>query len=633
MSDPLSVAASVAGLLTAAQMTSAAISKLVSTKKSGSSEINDIKTTVDTLRPVVQQVQLLLLNQAKIHPERAAMILFEEIALTLTELVRVFSDLKKCIEGLDADQKLGWLDSVRWLSKADELKGYLQRLEKGKSSLILMISIVTTKSTFAAETAVGELRTMWVQSNQEMSERMARMEKMMARSVLVGGNDSGSIFSKDIVSDATVVASTNPTIHPALGFSFDDDLQTSWVYKRAKAHATRPFSIASSTQLTQSWSILSALSLSQISNIAVQALPIFESDLHNSNLYSFGDAEMDGLLASSPSNMQKHKRSTSEGWRSQIRSRLTQSGPKLTLTTQAGSNVETITLPRGLRLLGRSPTVSSRKPLRKADISEPILLSSSAYEGVLTQTSSKAQPLELVVTAPAADVTLEGNNEQVPQIHIASDAGSVTPADTTDTDNDSYVETGSNVAKDAPKLEVDIGEKWTPPNLDMLEFQMDDLKSRTFEDRRNHHKTRWQPPLDPFYPNPSSSAMPMDDEVDGDIDTGIPEYNVLYIAASLFQFNIRNHMEAGWPYLSYQAGEIFDVVAEKGELWLAKSQDDPSNQVGWIWSKHFVPLARDDVEDGKKQIVPSKSKSRIPRKIKSRDSRASSDSGFDFGFR
>ncbi|KAI1341593.1 hypothetical protein F5Y15DRAFT_361561 [Xylariaceae sp. FL0016] len=71
-------------------------------------------------------------------------------------------------------------------------------------------------------------------------------------------------------------------------------------------------------------------------------------------------------------------------------------------------------------------------------------------------------------------------------------------------------------------------------------------------------------------------------------------YNVLWLAASLFEFNIETTKhEAGYPYLTYQAGEIFDVIAEKGELWLAKNQDDPSNVVGWLWSKHFAKLADD----------------------------------------
>ncbi|KAI1498262.1 hypothetical protein F5X99DRAFT_336267 [Biscogniauxia marginata] len=71
-------------------------------------------------------------------------------------------------------------------------------------------------------------------------------------------------------------------------------------------------------------------------------------------------------------------------------------------------------------------------------------------------------------------------------------------------------------------------------------------------------------------------------------------YNVLWLAASLFEFNIETTKhEAGYPYLTYQAGEIFDVIAEKGELWLAKNQDDPNSEVGWLWSKHFARLADD----------------------------------------
>ncbi|KAK0618359.1 hypothetical protein B0T17DRAFT_495921 [Bombardia bombarda] len=72
----------------------------------------------------------------------------------------------------------------------------------------------------------------------------------------------------------------------------------------------------------------------------------------------------------------------------------------------------------------------------------------------------------------------------------------------------------------------------------------------------------------------------------------IDTYRVLWLAASLFEFNIETtKIEAGYPYLTYQAGEIFDVLAEKGELWLAKNQDDKRHLVGWIWSKHFAKLA------------------------------------------
>ena len=70
------------------------------------------------------------------------------------------------------------------------------------------------------------------------------------------------------------------------------------------------------------------------------------------------------------------------------------------------------------------------------------------------------------------------------------------------------------------------------------------------------------------------------------------EPNVIFLAASVYEFNIDHaRREAGFPYLTYSAGEIFDVLGEKGELWLARNQDDRTKLVGWIWNKHFVKLA------------------------------------------
>lgn len=99
--------------------------------------------------------------------------------------------------------------------------------------------------------------------------------------------------------------------------------------------------------------------------------------------------------------------------------------------------------------------------------------------------------------------------------------------------------------------------------------------------------------------NPSSffsSAMPMSNSPM--MDRSLPglgvgdEPQVLFTAASVYEFNIdRSRQECGIPYLTYVAGEIFDVIAERGELWLARNQDDSTRQVGWIWHKHFAKLA------------------------------------------
>jgi hypothetical protein len=69
--------------------------------------------------------------------------------------------------------------------------------------------------------------------------------------------------------------------------------------------------------------------------------------------------------------------------------------------------------------------------------------------------------------------------------------------------------------------------------------------------------------------------------------TGPP---ALFCAASLYDFDIESRTEGGYPYLTYVCGDIFDVIGEKGELWLARNQDDTTHTVGWIWNKHFANL-------------------------------------------
>ncbi|PUU75547.1 hypothetical protein B9Z19DRAFT_1131149 [Tuber borchii] len=65
----------------------------------------------------------------------------------------------------------------------------------------------------------------------------------------------------------------------------------------------------------------------------------------------------------------------------------------------------------------------------------------------------------------------------------------------------------------------------------------------------------------------------------------------IFVVASLYEFNIdKQRREGGFPYLTYVQGEIFDVVGTKGEIWLAKNQDDEHGELGWIWCKHFARL-------------------------------------------
>lgn len=103
-----------------------------------------------------------------------------------------------------------------------------------------------------------------------------------AMSMVTKRLDTSSFMSAD---DATIREPERlvTTVAPVIGtdsmnFAFDDDLQNSRVYQWVKNHGC-DYSLISSAVRTQSWSIFSGISLSEISLLSVIALPLELSDL------------------------------------------------------------------------------------------------------------------------------------------------------------------------------------------------------------------------------------------------------------------------------------------------------------------------------------------------------------------
>ena len=141
--DPLSVTMAIVGLLTASHQISSAIGNLVSKSKSAPKEIQDVKSTVDTIRSVLIQLQMLLLGRAQVDRQRTSLILVEQIVITLSACVATFSELDAFVGTLDSDAMLGLMDRIRWATKTSTIKEHLQKLEMHKSSLTLMLTILT----------------------------------------------------------------------------------------------------------------------------------------------------------------------------------------------------------------------------------------------------------------------------------------------------------------------------------------------------------------------------------------------------------------------------------------------------------------------------------------------------------
>lgn len=141
--DPLSVTMAIVGLLTATYQISSSIGNLVSESKSAPEEIKNVKSTVDTIRSVLLQLQMLLLGRVKVDRERTSLILVDQIVITLSACVATFSELDVFLGSLASDAKLGIMDRIRWGTKTSTIDEHLQKLERHKSSLTLMMTILT----------------------------------------------------------------------------------------------------------------------------------------------------------------------------------------------------------------------------------------------------------------------------------------------------------------------------------------------------------------------------------------------------------------------------------------------------------------------------------------------------------
>jgi hypothetical protein len=136
--DPLSVAMSILGLLQAAKNISETLQPLIKKAANAPKEIKDMKSSVDTIRTVLSQLQMILVGKSQVNRNRTALILVEQIVVTLSACVTTFSDLDVFVETLGTDEKMGLLNRMRWLTKTSTIKEHMQKLEVHKSTLTLM---------------------------------------------------------------------------------------------------------------------------------------------------------------------------------------------------------------------------------------------------------------------------------------------------------------------------------------------------------------------------------------------------------------------------------------------------------------------------------------------------------------
>jgi Fungal N-terminal domain of STAND proteins len=155
--DPLSVMASVVGLLTAAGTVSSILSTFASSMKDVPRLIDHVLSEVKEVEIFLSAIQKFLLGIASAPRRRIALIQLDQLIVTLTEAVLTFSELEALVTPLAAKSKTSSMERLKWAWKEDAVSNIMQRLQRHKSSLSLMLNIVQWFDSLSNGTISAEL--------------------------------------------------------------------------------------------------------------------------------------------------------------------------------------------------------------------------------------------------------------------------------------------------------------------------------------------------------------------------------------------------------------------------------------------------------------------------------------------
>ncbi|KAI0862365.1 Pleckstrin homology domain-containing protein [Xylaria cubensis] len=338
--DPLSVTASVAGLLTAAHEVAKLLGPYVSASRETPSIVAHVRDETESTRTVLIGLQTLVRELSGRFSRGGALVGVDQVVAILTSGVLLFAELEGAVQGLVAacpsplaegesterisgilglsptQHRLPLWARMKWASQEESLRPLLARLQGFKVSVTVVLTLLQCDSDHRAQQLQMELAanvSALLESNYELSRRMVHLEdafdlqtirsRQSIMSVLETGRPEakgGGVVvgaSPAEVKETILSAAAQQPVHPpgettSLGpesvlrsvFEFESDLETSRVYRRVQRD-TMDFSFRSSIAHTHAWSTLSGFSLADISVLSVIALPLDLEDIANRNHY------------------------------------------------------------------------------------------------------------------------------------------------------------------------------------------------------------------------------------------------------------------------------------------------------------------------------------------------------------
>ncbi|KAK3372908.1 hypothetical protein B0T24DRAFT_621696 [Lasiosphaeria ovina] len=319
--DPLSIAASICGLLSASAAVVKVLSPYVEAVRDSPRIATQVHAEAQAASIILSALETLTRNMASVSVQRAALVQVDQVIAVLTNGVLLFSELEECVGSLSLSEssitRLALRQRLQWARKETKLVALLNRLQGFKSSISLILNILQSDSALRAQQFRIELTTNvnhLLESSRDLSQRLMSLEDAIDAKSIVKAKESfvppeqsrsGLTRTEDKTfnlsddngsSSSTQTPSSSFQLEMASGSEFESDLVASRVYRRAQRESM-DFSFRSSVVQSNAWSALSGLSLSQVSITSVVGLPVYAGEITNSHRYEFGGLRLESAQA------------------------------------------------------------------------------------------------------------------------------------------------------------------------------------------------------------------------------------------------------------------------------------------------------------------------------------------------
>jgi hypothetical protein len=257
MADPLSIAASLSGLISLSQ-------QFTTVLYSFSTSALDARLSVRKLLAEIESLHTIFLQaQSFIHRPQLSFPSCEHLATILTGCVLVYSDLERhlcsfsSLSGVSnvSGAVLIW-ESLKWAIKEEDINALVSDLERQKSNLMLLLGVITCESVTETQQALSELQSqmsLLLESNQQLRNMMKRRSSCSS----------------------------------IRGITYEAILRTTRPYRPSHLweENTNRFSQTTETKRSR-WTWVSELS-TRASEVSLFELPVYPKDLWNPEHYEF----------------------------------------------------------------------------------------------------------------------------------------------------------------------------------------------------------------------------------------------------------------------------------------------------------------------------------------------------------